>query len=250
MISMCAIGVSDEFGLVRLYPLTFEHTSDVKVWSQVSVTARRSQSDNRRESWRIEESSVVGKIECAQRKSEIIDSCILKSGSVDPIVYQNQNRASIAVVKASLRVGCSLKPRDNKEPDPTSDDCWWGMTQAEYPYKPYLIWESDQGGLHETHVVAQEAYVGMLKNSSAPFRIFENMRIGDADYQHWLVLGNMKDRRNVWVCPHVHRLKKTSFDIATSLPIFDGENADWPYLKQEAIDAKDAGPQLILPFII
>lgn len=248
LISMCAIAVSSEFGLVRLYPLTFESEADVKVWTNVRVVARRSQTDNRRESWRIESTSVIGKLESPQAKADLLESCVLKSGTTDPIAYQNQHRASIAVIKTELPLGCGLKPRKDREPEPSGDDGWWGMTQAEFPFKPYLLWTSIQGGDHETHIVAQEAYCGMQNNASAQFRIFENMRLGDADYQHWIVLGNMKDRRNVWVCPHLHRLKKTNFATTSSLLTFDGSDDAWPYLGQEAINAKDAGPQMGLPF--
>lgn len=248
-ISMCAIGVSDEFGLVRLYPLTFEKNADVKVWTKVNVKARRSTKDNRRESWRIESSEVAGKVDCPQAKAELLEACILLSGNQDPIAYQNANRASIAIVKTDLPVGCGLRPRKDREPEPDTDERWWGMTQSEFPFKPYLLWTSIQGSEHETHIVAQEAYCGMLNNASSQFRIFENMRLGDPDYQHWIVLGNMKDRRNVWVCPHLHRLKKTGFDTTSSLLTFDGNRGDWPYLKQEAINAKDASPQQQFQFI-
>jgi hypothetical protein len=249
IISMCAIAVSPEFGLVRLYPLTFEENADVRVWTRVRVHARRSKKDSRKESWRIESTEVIGKIDDAIDKSQLLDQCVLKSGTCDPIKYQNSIQASIAVIKSSSPVGCALEPRDDTEKATIDEDeTWWGMTQCEHPFKPYLLWTSIQGGKHRTHIVAQEAYVGMAKNASAPFRIYENMHVGDPDYQHWLVLGNMKDRRNVWVCPHVHRLKKTDSLTNLSLLMSDGENDAWPYLSQEAVNARDAGPQMAFRF--
>lgn len=246
-VTMCAIGLSQEFGLVRLYPLTFDSEIKISVWSKIEVTARRSTKDSRHESWRIDSSVLLGKVEDSETKSLILDQCVLKSGTEDPIAYQNKTKASIAVVKTKLPVGCGLRPRSNRQDVLDKDECWC-MTQKEYPFKPYLLWTSDQGGEHETHIVAQEAYMGMLKNASCQMRIFENMRIGDPDYQHWIILGNMKDRRNVWVCPHVHRLKKTNFATTLSLPTISGESEDWPYLSQEAVNAIDAGPQMSLPF--
>lgn len=249
MVSMCAIALSEEMGLVRLYPLTFEENANVSVWSTIEVTARRSPTDNRKESWRVESTVVVGKIDSPQAKSEILDNCVLESGIVDPIVFQNKHLASVAIIKTDLPVGCGLKPRDAKF-EAQADDESWCLMQSDHPFKPYLLWTSIQGSNHETHIVAQEAYYGMAKNAASPFRIFENMRIGDPDYQHWIVLGNMKDRRNVWVCPHIHRLKKTGFSTALSFMTNDGRVGDWPYLTQGAVNAKDAGPQMTLPFII
>lgn len=248
-VTMCAIALSQDFGLVRLYPLTFEQSAGVGVWSRIEVTATRSTKDNRHESWKIESSKLIGKVDQSHEKTELLNQCILKSGTEDPIAYQNKHRSSIAIVKTSLPVGCGLRPRKDREPEDDSEERWRVMTQDEYPFKPYLLWTSDQGGEHETHIVAQEAYVGMSKNASCQMRIFENMRLGDPDYQHWIVLGNMKDRRNVWVCPHLHRLKKTYSDTTLSLPMSDGRGDAWPYLTQEAINAKDAGPQRFFTFI-
>lgn len=245
LISMCAIALSEDIGLVRLYPLTFDDNADVSVWSVVSVEARRSSKDNRKESWRIESTELIGKIQTATEKSSILNACVLKSGMEDPISFQNKNRASIAVVKTELPIGCGLKPRKDQEPQLEEDDSWC-MMQSNYPFKPYLLWTSTQGGEHGTHIVAQEVYYGMSKNPSSPFRVFENMRIGDDDYQHWLVLGNMKDRRNVWVCPHVHRLKKSNIENVLGFSGSFGLDKNWPYLTQEAINEKDPGLQLTL----
>lgn len=247
-VTICAIAVG-EIGLVRLYPLTVADHTPIKVWSRVFVTARKSNKDFRKESWRITHCELIGQIDSSQDKADLLESCLLNAGTTDPIAYQNEQRASIAIVKANGFLGGGLVPRNSE--DFSDFDCEesWVMTQNNYPFKPYLFWESVHGVSHKTHLLAQEVYMGMRNYSSTPFRVFENMHISDPDYEHWLVLGNMKDRPNVWVCPHLHRLKKTSFRINTSLLTCDGENDAWPYCKQEAFNAKDAGPQMLLPFI-
>lgn len=246
-ISMCAIAVGD-IGLIRIYPLTVTNDSDVKVWSRIVVKARRSNKDPRHESWRSEYCEVIGSIDRPQEKSEILNDCILRSGDKDPIAYQNENRSSIAVVKSSQYLGAGLLPRQPDDFHDFNEQESWVMTQDNYPFKPYIFWKSTQGGEHKTHILAQEVYVGMRSFSATPFRVFENMRIGDPDYEHWMVLGNMKDRRNVWVCPHLHRLKKTSFTTNLNLLIDDGKREGWPYLRQEESNAKDVGPQMQFQF--
>lgn len=55
----------------------------------------------------------------------------------------------------------------------------------------------------------------------------------------------MRDRRNVWVAVHIHRLKKHN---GGSTPLFsgidDGMPEDWPYSAQGGSNAKPAEPQL------
>ena len=248
--TMCSIVLSDELGLIRLYPLSVTENQDVKVWTRIRCTVMRSQKDNRTEAFRLvgNEIEVLDRIESSSSKSSILDSCHLKSGDKDPIDYQNDRKASICVVKAHGRIGISMKSRDETERRNSEDEDYWVMTQSEFPYKPYVSWTSYQGKTHETHLVAQEVYLGMQKNAANPSRVFDNMHALDPDYQHWMVLGNTKDRRNVWVMPHLHRLKKTSFVTTTSFLTNDGESGSWPYSQQEEINAKYVSPQMQFNF--
>ena len=245
--TMCAIAVSAELGLVRLYPLTVTENSDVRLWRTVRVTARRSDKDNRRESWRVESCEAIG-WQAERSRFELLDSLVLRSGKTDPIAYQNECKASIAVVKVTGAMGAGLVARSDSEKQTIDAEDSWVMTQDQYPFKPYLFWNSLQGGEHKTHLLAQEVYVGLQKFAATPFRVFENMGIADPDFEHWMVLGNMKDRRNVWVCCMLHRLKKRAATTHLSFGTCDGSDGAWPYLQQEAINAKDAGPQRVFAF--
>jgi hypothetical protein len=248
-IVMCAIALSEKHGIVRLYPLSVDANREIGIWSVVRVRARRSTKDNRKESWRVLECEAVKTIQNRDEKVDLLDACILKSGTVDPIAYQNEHKASICVVKSSEPLGFAMMPRSGSDLTEFDPEETWIMTQDNYPFKPYLFWTSVQGSKHNTHLVAQEVYVGMTKNASCPSRVFEYMHLTDRDYEHWIVLGNMKDRRNVWVAPHVHRLKKTAFRMPLSFTTNDGRSDGWPYLQQEAGNAKDAGPQMQFAFI-
>jgi hypothetical protein len=247
---MCAIGVSESLGLIRLYPLSVTNDGDISIWSIVRLSLSISNTDNRRESYRVGSYEVIGKMESPHEKHGLLESCILQSGAQDPIDYQNERRKSIAVVKSLGPVGASLTPREAAGGSRDTDgDDGFVMTQADFPFKPYVQWTSEQGKPHTTHLVGQEVYMGMARNQSTPFRIFENLRIGDRDYDHWLVLGNMKDRRNVWVAAHLHRQKKiVQRPMFTSLWITDGTSEGWPYETQEATDARFAEKCPLLNF--
>lgn len=246
---MCAIVISKELGLVRLYPITVTADAGMNIWSRVQCEAVKRGTDCRVESFRVESITILDRIESASVKSDLLNSCILRSGIEDPIQYQNNGRKSIAVVKSTGSVGVSLDPQNPSAVDHTVDvDDAWVMSQKEYPYKPFLLWTSMQGGEHKTHLCSQEVYEGIRHNASTPFRVFENLHIGDPDYEHWMILGNMKDRRNVWVCAHLHRQKKTGSITGTSLPMFGGQNENWPYSQQEEINARTVEPQKTFNF--
>ena len=243
--TMCAIILSDDLGLIRVYPIPAE--SRFSVWSIVEVNIERNAKDNRSESWRLESSAVVGAFGDGDEKRTILDRCVLRSGTTDPIQYQNGRRLSIAMVKLSWGgVGAAL---DQRVPGVSADDeeCPWVVTQGQHWNKPYLEWQSTQGGNHKTHLVGREVYEGLRKNPMQPWNIFNNMQINSPDYEAWLLLGNMRDRRNVWVAPHLHRLKKNAF---ASTPLFstilDGKPDAWPYCAQEASNASPADNQLAL----
>jgi hypothetical protein len=239
---MCAIAVSQSLGLIRIYPLSVKNDGDISIWSIVRLSLLISNTDNRKESYRVQEYEVVGQLKSAAEKLDLMESCTLQSGNQDPIDYQNERRRSIAIVKSVGPIGASLIARELVcDYAATSDDEGFVMTQADFPYKPYVMWTSKQGKSHTTHLVGQEVYMGMLHNQSTPFRIFENLRVGDRDYQHWMVLGNMKDRRNVWVAAHLHRQKKIAQrPMFTNLWITDGAESGWPYETKGAIAVRDA----------
>jgi hypothetical protein len=87
--------------------------------------------------------------------------------------------------------------------------------------------------------------MGLQNNPTRPMAIYENMGVAVPDFQHWLLLGNMKDRRNVWVGVHLHRLKKQS---CGSIPLFcairNGKPAAWPYCAQETSNVAVVDNQL------
>ena len=246
---MCAIVVSDELGLIRLYPLSVLKESEIRIWSRVKCEIVKRNTDSRLESFRVMSAVVIDRIEDPQTKAELMNSCILRSGNVDPLSYQDSLHRSIFIVKPGCNVGAQLVAREAESIDHTIDtEDAWVMCQAEYPFKPYLLWQSVQGSDHRSHLCAQEVYEGMRHNAATPFRVFENLHIGDPDYDHWLIMGNMKDRRRVWVCAHLHRQKKTSSNTATNLLMFDGPNENWPYSQQEAINARTVEPQRTFSF--
>ena len=243
--TMCAIVLSDDLGLIRIYPL--DASQKYPVWSQVDLALERSSTDNRHESYKVLNCVICGKIEESDHKRKILNQCVIKSGLVDPIEYQKESRSSIIISK--LKYGtleCTLSQRI-PETSHEDEEHPWLMTQANHWSKPYLGWVSDQGVTHKTHLLGREVYMGLQNNPENPWNLFNNLQLNNPDWEHWIVLGNMKDRRNVWVAPHIHRLKKNashSTDFFST--ILDGKPDGYPYSKQESFNALIAGNQLEL----
>jgi len=243
--TMCAIVLCDTHGLIRVYPIPAH--CEFPVWSSISMDLERSLTDNRGESFKLISFELGKGISDSNEKRDILNACCIKTGTIDPIQYCNEQRSSVAIVKpAHHSISGSLSPRTpviSREDDEYS----WVLTQGQHWQKPYIEWDSEQGVSHKTHIVGREVYMGLLNNPTSPWRVMENMRLLSPDYEHWVLLGNMKDRRNIWVGVHIHRLKKqTGGSIPHFFSILDGKPDGWPYLSQETTNVHIVDDQQLL----
>lgn len=245
-LTMCAILLSEKLGLVRVFPIPAEKR--FPVWATVDCEVERSATDNRNESYKLLSFNIIrDAIQDASYKREILNACILKSGGDDPIDYMNQGKSSIAMVKLEWNDGTEFT-LSRREFDCSNDSEYgWISAQSQFPVKPYMTWRSTQGKSHTTHLLGREVYETLRKNTSSPWDLFNNMKVNNPDYEHWLLLGNMKNRRNVWVGVHLHRLKN---DLSGSIPLFstitDGKPSGWPYCRQEEANVPFVGNQQLM----
>lgn len=243
--TMCAIILTKEYGFIRVYPIPAEDR--FPIWSMGSFVIVKG-SDPRPSSWKLETYELTGKIDCQSTKREILDRCVIKTGFDDPMNYQNANRQSIFMVKPNWgTVSVSLTQKVPKQIPTDDQDCGWIVTQGRHWLKPYIEWESDQGIAHKSHLGGREIYEGIRNNPTAPWNLMNNLQIMNPDYEFWMLMGNMKNKMNVWLCVHLHRLKKS---IGGSTPLFShpiiGENSAWPYEKQQDKNVLTVGCQPLL----
>ena len=240
----CGIILGDEHGLCRVYADFGGCMDKISVWDRVVCSVHVHAGDNRIESWKLDDSIVLGKIGSSSEKRAILDACCLNCGEEDPIDYMNRERRSICVIRQSVTgIGCGMEVREfDESPD-------WVMTQCETPQRPYVWWKSVAGKKHEHQLCAHEAYEWLRKNPSDASQLWSNMQIMNIDYTKWFVLGNTKDKRNVWVVVHVHRLKKTTQQpTLASCSINDGRPDGYPYLPLADLRARrvaSTGQQLL-----
>ena len=242
--TMCAIVLTKSLGFIRVYPILAE--SAFPVWGLVEL-ALSDGNDPREESYKLESFTVTGKIQNKDEKREIMNAACIRTGMDDPMKFQNARRKSIFMVKPTW--GDVEVTLSQKVPDipPDDEDCGWVVTQGRHWVKPYLKWKSDQGCEHTTHLGGREIYEGVRNNATQPWNLMNNIQIMNPDFEHWMLMGNMKDRRNVWLCVHLHRLKKST---GGSTPLFShpiiGSDTAWPYSEQGAsnVEIVDDHPTL------
>lgn len=230
----CGIVLGDDHGLCRIYADFEPFMSSVSVWDRVSCLAHVHAGDNRAESWKLDAVHVTGSVQSSEEKRAMLDSCVLDCGDEDPVDFMNRERRSIGLVRQSVTgIGYAMEVREfDESPD-------WVMTQRETPQRPYIRWRSTAGKSHDQQLCAHEAYEWLRKNPSNTSQLWSNLRVEDIDYTKWLLLGNTKDKRNVWLVVHVHRLKKTTEQrTLASCSITDGKPSGWPYLPLEELRAR------------
>lgn len=239
--SMCAIILTKELGFIRVYPIPAE--ARFPVWGNIEMVVAKG-SDPRAESYNLISFKVTGLITDSYAKREILDAACIKTGMDDPMRYQNERKKSIFLVKPTwgdLEASITQKTPDIPRDD---DECGWIVTQGAHWHKIYLHWTSDQGGKHQSHLGGREIYEGIRQNPHMPTRVIENIQVMNPDYEHWMLMGNMKDRRKVWLCVHLHRLKKCE---SGSIPLFShpiiGEDSAWPYNEQATSNVEIVGNQ-------
>lgn len=229
--TMCAIILTESIGFIRVYPIPAQ--SAFPVWGTVDLKVEKG-SDSRHESYKLISFSIGERISDPEDKRMILNACILKSGDKDPMDYQNERRGSIFLIKphwGDVEVTLSQKIPSIPQND---EECGWIVTQGRHWMKPYITWVSDQEKEHKSHMGGREIYEGLRNNPHQPWELLNNCQIMNPDYEHWMLMGNMKDRRNVWLCVHLHRLKKSA---SGSTPLFShpiiGSGEAWPYSEQE-----------------
>lgn len=231
--TMCAIVLTADLGMIRIYPVPAQIS--FPVWGEVLLEIERG-SDDRPESYRLKRFSLTGKIEDAGEKRELLDACVIKTGDYDPLRFQNKNKCSVAIVKPSWG-DCEflISQRIPKNIPEDDEECGWIVTQGRHWQKAYVIWRSTQGAKHKSHLGGREIYECLRRNPDSVWDLMNNLRVNDPNYDFWMLMGNMKNpiRRNVWLCVHLHRLKKTSGAVRSLFQHRLIGRDGWPYQQQE-----------------
>lgn len=221
-ITVCTVGYAPSHGLVRIYPVP--PRSPMKRWNVVSVPLERNPRDSRAESWKIQGSRgewdriaqkivLRGSLVKKQEKVELVSKLLGMFGG-DCIEDFNDRRVSLGMVRPSA-MSCALEKRTDHDPmiQTTLEGAKPFLTVKNYPFRPMLTYRCAScrtKNPHNQEIVEWGVFEGMRQNPAHPEKVFENLHIGEKDYDSTLLVGNMNWNRNSFLVVSIFRFKRES----------------------------------------
>lgn len=216
-ITICAAGWSKTHGFMRIYPT--RTSSPLRQWNVVSVPVERNPLDSRQESWKIQGSKsewdnldrrieVVGQLDQPERRTVIR---ALVSPCVNAI---NESRASLGIVHP-VELSGSLSERADVDRDVqlTLTGPPQQRTKHGYRFQPRLTYRCSgctSVSPHDQQVIEWGCYEWFRKNPGLESQVFDNLHIGDGDYEKHLFVGNQANHRSSFLVITVLRWKEVS----------------------------------------
>lgn len=201
---VCMAGYSQELGqLLRVYPLPVKNALRLRHCYTLGLC--RNNCDSRRESWKMtdriasyESSDLIPK----QSLRDVFDS--IKSESIDEL---NASRASLGVLlcdevrgKFKNRTSCGPTQMELFE---TCDRTFGAGAIKVAPYLNFTV----GGKSHCLQMREWGCYEWIRKHPARFADLWSNLRI-DEPRSHYLLVGNMANRRNVWLVINIFGFQK------------------------------------------
>lgn len=189
---VCSAGYSKELGsFMRIYPLSpFER---IPRWSICRIALRRNPTDQRQESWRIQENAqpeIIGK---ADKDSEIAYLLSKQSPSIQSL---NERRASLGIIQPSGQMGYRFDRLQHGEEYQVG---LFPEIQSTETRRPRLTF-NDQGGKHDLQLRDWGCAEFIRKNSAdSHYKLWDALKVGNPLYEHVLFVGNHAQHRTSWL---------------------------------------------------
>lgn len=214
-VAVCVAGWSRTLGFVRVYPTRL--SSPLKQWSVVSVQVEKNPSDSRSESWKIVGSAsewerldrnirVIGTLD-REGRTALIPTLV--SGCVSDL---NDAHTSLGIVRPSAIRGY-LSPREDVVHSVQTTLLGGSLprTKVNYAMRPRVVYrcsacQSQQE--HDQQIIEIGCYEWFRKNPGKEQQVFENLRLGDPNYEKFLLVGNQANHRTSYIVIGVIRWKK------------------------------------------
>ncbi len=214
-VTICVAGWSPSLGFIRIYPT--RNTSPLRQWSVVSVPVERNPNDSRPESWKIQGSSAEW--DRLDRKIQVLREVrrAEKLRLVPPLVTGcvaslNDQRKSLGLVHPSTIEGYLS---DRADVDTTIQTTLFGdalpRTKSNYEMQPRLRYRCGncllEGG-HDQQIIEWGCYEWFRKNPGKEVQVFDNLQVGNAEWEKYLLVGNQNNHRPSYLVIGVIRWKK------------------------------------------
>jgi len=226
--TVCSVGYSDIYGLIRVYPLPANN--NVKAWHTYHVELERSKNDTRSESWKLVPGSLIKPSKPHKRdRYEAIEQ-LMKRYMATTLNALNCQRRSLGILGANLLVKKAyLKPL-------AVDDRFGGRSIGVEPR--LKLRDIVTGSRYDWHIVETGAYQWLRNNRNNMQQVFVNYRFFDDEYWHLFLVGNMRYHRNAWLLISPIPVKTSRIPDAIFRVVFrrivdrmpDNYPAGWEYI--------------------
>lgn len=213
---VCMAGYSPELrSLLRVYPLPV--INPIRTRRTCVLEVERNPQDSRLESWKLRdrESSIV-----AVSDHEIPTADVTRflrdhlAASIDEL---NDRRASLGVLEAGPDCRGTFVSRSNL----SHPDQGWLFENLDHAFgagaidiAPYLEFSDSAGRPHRLQLREWGCYEWLRRNRHEATQLWDNLHLGD-DATTLLVVGNMSNRRNVWLI-----IKTFKVAVSKPMPLF------------------------------
>lgn len=215
--AVCAVAYSEEFGLIRLYPVP--PRGSISRWEIISVPLERNPQDSRIESWKIQGSKsewlklhekieTVGKLPDKDR-IPFLKKLTEKFG-YGCIADMNEKKVSLGIIVPDI-LGTYFEDKEN---DPTiqstlTNDTLF-MTYQNYKKRPkirYRCPKCKSKKYHDHGIYEWGAYEFMRKYPGKEEQVFDALKLKDSAFKKTFLVGNMNLHRNNFLVVSVFRYK-------------------------------------------
>ncbi len=214
--SVCTAGYSEKLGFIRIYPT--RTSSPLTAWNIVKLQVEKNNTDTRKESWKIVGSKTEW--ETLDKNIEVTGTLkredrikLLRQLAVDSTeCLRNQGR-SLGLVKPEI---ISWELRDTGlEPDiQTTLNGRKLKRKKDFRVKPYIKYrclpECKSKSPHNQQLIEWGTYMWIHKQKTRAEqeKVFDNLRLGDNDWEKYLLVGNLAFKQKTFAIISVMRFKK------------------------------------------
>lgn len=200
-VTVCAVGYSQELNqLIRIYPLQI--TDKIPKWSKVQLKLIKPRTDNRRESWKLNEpfkpSDIIGSISKEEGFNTLLK---LVKPSINCL---NADKASIGILKpTAIKFKLEKQTNSMEDLDYYQQLNLFGCNQDRPKlYLPNYIPRLELFNADNSFNKLQLREGGcseFMGKGRDPNDLIENLKLNDSNYQQLLIVGNTKTHRNTWL---------------------------------------------------
>ena len=219
--SVCYAGHSQKHGMIRIYPVP--PWVEMGRWRRVEVPLERNPQDGRQESWKIKGSKDewsrldkkinVGEQLKREEQIELLEQLEKKYG-VDCVEELNVKKLSLGFIKPKT-IEPYFEKRENldksKQMTLFGAEPFW--TIKNYGYQPRLKYSCQNcqlvRGYHDQQIIEWGVYEWMRKHPDKLDDVWNNLRLGEPDYDTSLFVGNQAWHLTAFMVISIFRFKKT-----------------------------------------